>query len=423
MPTSLIQPRPWSITGFAGVSATTTPGELSSLVAYSLAYKRVGTSAARELPRPEDAYRLLYGLAKGVVVLSTCARYEVYLETREPGARLEEALRAVYGRYYGETVRLLGLDAVRHLFRVASGLESPIIGEPEILGQVKSAWLKAREGLYTSRLLDAVFHRAIVAGKRARSETGISRGVLGYPQAAVHLASQLLGGLEGRKVAVVGAGQASSAIVSLICSKWRPARLTVYNRTLERAVRVASMCPSGEAKPLASLGSLRGYDAAFIAISGFSGVLEGASDAGLVVDISTPPVTVKRDSRVYHLEDVKRVSLANRSLRESEASSVESLVEEEIRRLVEQLKAGSADTVIAAIFKYAELAASGERQLTLKALDKGADAGEVLEVAFNSFSRKILRPLVMALRDLAKRGNEEALESIRRAYERELGGE
>ncbi|MEB3859594.1 MAG: hypothetical protein LRS43_00120, partial [Desulfurococcales archaeon] len=372
---------------------------------------------------PEDSYRLLYGLAEGVVVLSTCARYEVYLDTGKSSAGLEEALRSIYGRYHGMVDKLVGLDAVRHLFKLASGLESPIVGEPEILGQVKRAWLKAKESLYTSRLIDIVFHRAIIAGKRARSETEISRGAIGYPQAAVIVASQELGGLDGRRVAIIGAGQAASSIVSFLCSKWRPSMLTVYNRTLDKAVRLASKCVNGKASPLASIVNLEGYDAVFIAVSGFNGRIEGIDRAGLIVDISTPPIISKNGARAYHLEDVKRVSMKNRSLREKEAAKVESIIDEEARKLVDLLRAERANDTIALIFKYAKLSAISERQLTLKALNKSDDAAQVLEVAFDSFSRKLLRPLVIALRDLAREGNTSVLEAIRRAYEMELGGE
>lgn len=398
--------------------------KLSRLIAYSLKYRKAGEEAAKRLPKPEEAYRRLYSLVEGMVVLSTCARYEVYVEAGNSGESLEEAVREIYGDYYGEVSRLVGLEAAKHLFRVASGLESPIVGEPEILGQVKNAWLRAREGLYTSRLLDLVFHRAIVAGKRVRTETDISRGVVGYPQAAVVLASRIIGDLNGRKVAVVGAGQAASSIVSFLCSKWEPGLLVVYNRTLEKAARLASKCPNGSYKPLRGREHLGGYDVVFVAVSGLDGGLRGLGDSGLIIDISVPPVIGKdRGSKVLHLEDVKRVSLESRGSREREALKAGPIIEEELEKLVDALRVEEANAAVATIFEYAHASAIAERKLTLKALSRGEDAEKVLEVAFDSFSRKILRPLVLALRSLAREGEDRAIDVIREAYRRELGGE
>ncbi len=423
MPTRLIGPFNVVIIGIR-VAATLGEAKLSRLLAYSLDYRKAGKDAAKRLLEPKEAYRRLYSLVEGIVVLSTCARYEIYMDIADRSAGLDDAVREVYGDYYGLASRLEGIDAVRHLFRVAAGLESPIIGEPEILGQVKNAWLHAKENLYTSRLIDMVFHRAIVAGKRARSETGISRGVIGYPQAAVITASRIIGDLNGKKIAVIGAGQAASSIVSFLCSRWEPGLLVVYNRTPGKAKSLASKCPNGLHRSLKEMNNMVDYDAVFVAVSGFNGGLRGLEKAGVIVDISIPPVIGKGGGlRVLHLEDVKRVSMEGIASRNREASKVELIVIEEVRKLIDAVKAEEANAAVAAIFEYVRASATAERQLTLKSLSRGEDVERVLEIAFDSFSRKILRPLVLALRKIAREGDMRAIDIIREAYRRELGGE
>ena len=179
------------------------------------------------------------------VVLSTCNRTEVYLvaerfhgayqDVRDFLAEVgflapEDFADHLYTHY--------DAPAVAHLFGVAAGLDSAVLGESEILGQVKSAWERAREEGTSGPAMNLLFRHAIEAGKLARTKTGIARNVTSVSQAAVALAAQRLDGLAGRRVLVLGAGEMGEAMV-LGLAKAGVADIAVANRTWERAVDLA----------------------------------------------------------------------------------------------------------------------------------------------------------------------------------------
>ena len=199
-----------------GVLGGLPEGVFDSLVAVYTTFRDVGEDVLGRLGGlVEEAYRAALG-ARGAVVLSTCNRFEVYLDDPDGVAwrRVAEFIES-----NGGVVRVArGAEAARRVLRIAAGLESAILGEPEILGQVRDAWRAAREAGRTTPLLDSVFHAALVAGKRVREETGISRGNASYPSAAVSLAARSLGGLDGLRVLVAGGGEAGLGMLRVLCA-------------------------------------------------------------------------------------------------------------------------------------------------------------------------------------------------------------
>ncbi len=191
---------------------------------------------------------------KEVLVLSTCNRFEVYASPRDgrdpasEGAALSGFLEKTAGRPIAAGVyRASGLDAVLHLFEVASGLDSLVVGETEILGQVKDAYLLAKSEGAMGKFGNVLFQRALFVGKRARAETKIAVGPTSVASAAARLAGSIFGGMEGRSVLILGAG----AMAQLLAGHLRErnvAKLMIANRTLDRAEELASRM-QGEAIP------------------------------------------------------------------------------------------------------------------------------------------------------------------------------
>jgi glutamyl-tRNA reductase len=157
-------------------------------------------------------------------VLSTCGRTEVYAVTHNSAcAALDEDIAAAFRSVHesdlscpGWTLRTSGVDAARHLFRVAAGVESVILGDVQLLGQLRFAYAKARALNCTGPLLNKLCETALHAGKRARAETGIATGASSMASAAVELAMAALGGLTGRHAAIVGGGQMGRAIAAAL---------------------------------------------------------------------------------------------------------------------------------------------------------------------------------------------------------------
>ena len=400
--------------------------ELGKIAAYIVTHREISVADIGSLaPIVPRIYDELYPVVDGLVVLYTCNRLEVYLDSdpeslSEAVARLEKLLAGTPAA--GKARVLRGVEAVRHLYRVACGLESVMLGENEVLGQVRDAWLEAKENNYTTRLLDMVFHGAIVAGRRARRETGISRGAIGYPEAAVELASRKLGSLDEARILVVGAGQAARAMASSLCSKYSPRELVIANRSREKAALLASTL-TGCGAALRAVGldeasGLRGFDAVFIAVSGSPGLDWATSSGRIVVDISNPPVV--SGENVYTMDDVAQLVEKNLEARMREVPRVEEIIEAEIARLLRYIAEKRAEEVISLIMKTARNIARREAEEARRVLAREPVDG-VLERAFWSYSKKLLHPLLVGLREMAARGHLEALELIEQYYRDRVG--
>ncbi len=366
--------------------------------------------------RRDELYSELYPLSDGIVVLATCNRLEVYLDNPSLGEAVEE-----YERITGIKPRILeGLDAVKHLFRVTSGVESKVIGENEILGQVREAWGYARERNYTSRTLDLVFMHAVKTGRRVREETGISEGVIGYPKAAVIAAIGRLGGLEGREILVFGAGKAGRIIVEEAC-KHNPSRIYVANRSLAKAFSVSGIC--SVVKPI-SMGEIGGYryDAAFIAVSDAPDrwVLDSlARQSALIVDISTPPVVYGDNVIDYRRLD----SIVNEGMeyRRKWIPRVEELVEEEILKLVKKVKARNSDNAILTLNTAIERVLREEMEWINGKIP--SEYKKQVELAIKASLKKLAHPLIRSLRQFAEAGLDEPIIIIQENYWKTLSQE
>lgn len=181
------------------------------------------------------------------VVLSTCNRTEIYAVAEKFHGAMQDVREFLWElsftpvedfadhlyAYYDEA-------AVNHLFRVASGLDSAVLGEGEILGQVRSAWDVARSEKASGGVLDRLFRHAVEVGKRVRTETAITRGTTSVSQAAVELAADRLGSLDGRSVLVLGAGEMGEGMTRAIAAAPGVTEVLVANRSQERAAAVAT---------------------------------------------------------------------------------------------------------------------------------------------------------------------------------------
>ncbi len=408
---------------------------LDSLVLMGVDWRLAGD--ARIFSRLEKlvgrAYELLYPHVDEIVVLATCNRFEVYMV---PGVSecsiCAEKIRSLLASagYEGEVATLKGVEAARHLLRVASGLESMVLGEPEILGQVKRAYEYAARHAYTGKLLDLVFRYAIRTGKRVRSETGLGRGSVGIPGAAVILAERLLSGLEGRVVGVIGAGEAGSIIASNAAKKGA-ARILVANRTYERAVELARRVERVEPVPWDRLERLFvESDVVFAAVTVEEPIvprslLEKARRGLLVIDVSNTPVFEEVPDWIeYHgFEEVVKVAREFAEARRSEVPKAEAIIEEELAKLERVVKKKMADDAIEAMMRFARAMVDREVSRAVSVLrGRGVEVEKVQDVLADlawSSVRKSLRPLVVALHEAAEKGRLKMLKEVKEYFDRE----
>ncbi len=335
------------------------------------------------LPAALDALQEHAG--RGVIV-GTCNRMEVYTlapTAKRGAAAIERFIEAHFRVDASERrphLRTLEQDeAVEHLFRVASGLESQIIGESEVLGQVRDAFSAARRRGGAGGALAHLFHSALRTGKRARTETAIGRNALSASRACAALARRALGSLEGARVLIIGAGEASR-LAGVALRDAGAGEIVVANRTPANAAALARELDA-EIAPLNDLAALlANADVAVTAtaapdfVIGRDVAAEAAARRGgrplVIMDLAVPrdvdPSAEEAEGvRLFTLDDLDALTEANRLERQAEAARVEEIVAEETARFREWWKARAVTPTIAAMRLEAERLRAAETSRTL----------------------------------------------------------
>jgi glutamyl-tRNA reductase len=331
-----------------------------------------------------------------VVVVSTCQRTEIYATANRYHPAINEIrnfMAAWSGQppeaFAGHLYEYHDEAAVRHLFKVAAGLDSAVLGEGEILGQLGDAWEAARAERTAGAVLSILFRHAQEVGKRVRSETAISRGTTSLSQAAVALARESLGSLAGRTILVVGAGAMGEAMAQALAGTLEAGRLMVANRTAGRATELAARC-GGRAVPWSELRDALEQADVVLASTGSPEILLEASDLApvmdrrpdrpmLVVDIAVPrdvdpAVAGLRGVTLFDMDGIAAFATRAMESRRAEVPAAEGIVEAEIDRYGALFAERQVAPLVAALHEHAEgirqaeLARFGRR---LASLDEG----------------------------------------------------
>ena len=341
-----------------GVSHRTAPVELRERLDFSS--RDLGTAIQALALRPSAAE---------TVVLSTCNRSEIYVVCTDP-VRAREEVTGFLSEYHNLpesvfTPHLFSHDnesAVRHLFRVAAGLDSIVVGEPQILGQVKDAFQAAAEHHRTGPMLSKLFHWSFLVGKRVRTETGLGEGAVSVSFAAVALARKIFGQLNGRRVLVVGAGEISTltaqhlranGVGEILVTSRTPAHAealaaSVDGRSvpwddLAQGVAVADivLTATGSQRPIITRAQIE-------AVTG-----RHRRDPLFIIDIAVPrdvEASVGDIEQVflYNVDDLQTLVQENLSRRSSEVERAESIVAEEVSKFgAWQRSRGAVPTIVA----------------------------------------------------------------------------
>lgn len=354
-------------------------------------------------------------LSGEALLLSTCNRVELY-GTADPDVSLA-ALRDVLLQGHTQAAACLyekrALDAVRHLFCVASSLDSLVLGEPQILGQLKQAFAAAAQAGTVGPVLGTVFPRAFSVAKRVRTQTAIGENPASVASVAVQLAEQVFGSLAGQPALVLGAGKMSQLLARHLLSA-QAGPLFFVNRTFERAEQLAQKL-QGQAYPFAQLETLLAQASVVVSSTGATEpVLKKDLIAKvmrvrkgrwlLLIDIAVPrdiePQAGDLDNVfLYDLDALQRVVSDGHAQRKNEAAAARELIEHELAATVGRQKQASIAPTIRALRAFAHQVAAQEVTRTLPRLAPLSDKQTQLVCRLgSSIVNKLLHAPLSALR-------------------------
>jgi glutamyl-tRNA reductase len=398
-----------------GISHRTAPVELRECVDFA----RRGLDAAL-------AALAARNVTREAVVLSTCNRAEIYA-----GAETDEAVESC-GRFISEyhgvswdalaphVIVYRGAEVADHLFRVAAGLDSLVVGEPQILGQVKEAFATATGVKSTGALTHRLFTSAFSVGKRVRSETGLGEGAVSVSYAAIALAKKIFGDLSGLHVLILGAGEMAK-LTAVHLQAQRVKQLTVSSRTFEAAEALAAQL-HGRAVPWASMSqALSQADIVVTATGATVPVLTRARLAEamrprrgrplFLIDIAVPrdvePEAGSLDQVfLYNIDDLQTIVKENLSRRTTEVQRAEAIVREEVHRFGAWMRSrGVVPTVVALRARFEAV-----RQAELRRLEpKIASLGPEGRAQVDEVTRLLVEKLLLTPTEQLKATEDEAV--------------
>lgn len=393
---------------------------------------------ARELAGPLEALGKEAPILERLL-LSTCNRVEVYAVVDEVEAA-RQAIEALFAtrahlpvaafadRLYAYTAAA----AVRHAFRVAASLDSLVVGEPQILGQVKEAYQAAGAAGAVGPVLNGLMERALRAGKRVRTETALGASPVSVASVAIELARQIFGTLAGRTVLVLGAGEMSEA-AALHLKEEGVAAILVSNRQYERAAELAARLGGRAVRFDQFKEELLAADIVIASTAAPHPILSRADVEQIIrarrqrplflIDIAVPrdiaaDVNTIDNVYLYDIDDLEAVAAANRKVREQEATVAEAIVEREVEAFTQWLRSLDVVPTIQTLREKVEAIRDQELGKALQRLaDLPPEQQAVVRQLAQGIVNKILHhPMIELRRQSARRDGHITISALRRLF-------
>ncbi|HRC71726.1 MAG TPA: glutamyl-tRNA reductase [Candidatus Competibacter sp.] len=376
-----------------------------------------------------------HGGAREAAILSTCNRTELY-------CGLKEADDRQVAQWLGDYHRLRAADlqpylyqhtgpcAVRHILRVAAGLDSMVLGEPQILGQVKAAYQTANSAGTLGSLLDRLFQHTFAVAKQVRTDTRIGASPVSVAFAAVGLAKQIFADLPKRTALLIGAGDTTELVVRHLHENGI-GRLVVANRTLERAHILASAF-SGYAIALDEIPAHLGEADIVIAATASPGLMLTAAQARaclkqrrrrpiFMLDLAVPrdiepAVAELNDVYLYTVDDLKDIIQENLRSRQAAAAQAEEIIDHQVEHFMGWVRARDSVASIDLLRHRAEAVRDEAVARALRQIERGKNPAEALQMLADALTNKLIHPPCAGLREAAARGDAEMLNLIKSLY-------
>lgn len=382
----------------------------------------------------EEVLRNLYSneFVHECVVMKTCNRIEIYVVSPKGSSVLFNFAKSM--AFPLQVVEFLDHnESLLHLLRLACGLESMIVGEDQILGQIRDMYLLAKKIGTTGRMLDTAFSKAIQVGKRVRTETEVNRGAVSIGSAAVDLAEMVLGGLEGKMILVIGTGEMGTLVTRALAHREMDL-IYIANRTFEKARDLANSM-GGHAVRFENLAeNVRKADVVISATSAphyvlkrclVEEIMKDRERDLLLIDIANPrdiesSVAEIEHVKLYNIDNLRIINERNLAQRKEEAKKAEIIVDEELCLLLKQYKQQKADHIVSAIYANVYNVRKQEKERAVTKLRAYHTIGEienkVLDDLTHSIVNKILAEPTKVLRNAAEMNDDELLDVVSRLF-------
>jgi glutamyl-tRNA reductase len=406
-----------------GLNHNTAPVEIREQVVF----------AGDEIAHALQHVRELDGVDEAVL-LSTCNRTEFYVMADDAGRkRLQAWLHDAHNLDPSFADTLFELDddeALRHIFRVACGLDSMVLGEPQILGQLKDAYREAQDTGTAGKQLSRLFQHTFSVAKKVRTDTEIGSSPVSVAYAAVTLAQQFFSDFAKHTALLVGAGVTVELVAKHLKRK-NIGRLFVANRNFERARGLATQF-GGFALPLSELeGTLPEADILISSTASPEAVVTLAQVEAAIkarrrkpmfsVDIAVPrdieaEVSNLRDVYLYTIDDLNKVVIEGQGNREAAALDANRILDDEISRYLSIERAKQVAPLITALRENANLLRADVLAQAQRRIAQGADSSEVLEYATAALMKKMLHSPSVRLREAGEASDEELVAAARALF-------
>ena len=390
--------------------------------------------AGDEIPRALERLTALDGVDEAVL-LSTCNRTEFYIIGQDGGReRLEEWLhddRRLDDAFAESLFKKDDDEAIKHIFRVACGLDSMVLGEPQILGQLKDAFRYAQQADTLGSNLSRLFQHTFAVAKKIRTDTEIGASPVSVASAAVNLAQQFFAGFKKHTALLVGAGVTIELVAKHLVSR-EIGRLFVANRSLERAQDLAGQF-GGFAVPLSEIeGTLPEADILITSTAATEPVVTTRQIAAAIKARKRKPIfacdiAVPRDIEasagelddfyLYTIDDLDKVILEGQGNREAAAVEAHRLLDDEIRRYAAIERSKQVAPIIAELRDSHEAIRKQIAKKALKRMRRGESAEDAIEFATASLMKKILHQPSVVLRQAGEASDIALIESARRLFD------
>ncbi|NLI73808.1 MAG: glutamyl-tRNA reductase [Euryarchaeota archaeon] len=406
---------------------------MGSILSAHLTHKRSRMSELENIARksPSELLSIISNMP-GVLecaVLKTCNRVEFYTVTNDVGVTkdaLERTIGAMlsFDASQNATLYLKDLNSVSHLLRVASGLDSMVLGEDQILGQVKDAYELALSERHIGPRLSVVFRGAISTGKKVRTETRISKGEVSIGSTAVRMAETCIGSLEGKNILILGGGEMASLIAKHLVDR-NPNTVFVSNRTYSRAVELAWELNGRAVNFDGMVDHMAQCDVVLCATSATHMILvkeqveRAMEDRGgrdlLIIDVSfprnvSPDVSDVPGVRLYDIDGLREQAEENIKRRRNEIRDAERIIAAELESLHMRFNEMHADAIISQMYQKYNLMREREVNKALNRLAAGHEPVEiVLEDLASALMNKFLFEPTTALKEASREGNMDKL--------------